>query len=125
MISTLSNPTTTYLANGTYNIKQVAMNLCDTIITNKNIVIANNHIFNPDKSTITISPNPGSGNEVIVKVHPNLIGKDLSINSINGHTLANEVIKNEITRLNISELIDGMYFIQVGNMHQIWIKKSN
>jgi Secretion system C-terminal sorting domain/PKD domain len=113
--SLLPNPTVTYATNGVYNVQQVVMNFCDTITTNKTITIGLNHILYIAKNQITISPNPASCNEVTIKVNPNTIGKNIIIYSTDGVVVQVETILEENTKINIANLLDGLYYIRVGN----------
>jgi len=61
---------------------------------------------------IKVYPNPSSS-EVNIEVPANMIGSTLELMSLSGLVLEEHFISKELTRMNISGLNAGLYFVRV------------
>ncbi|HTM92854.1 MAG TPA: T9SS type A sorting domain-containing protein, partial [Flavisolibacter sp.] len=70
----------------------------------------------PVKTAFKFYPNPTSGELILdFEYNADWIGKSVSIVNINGAVVSKNQISSKIQRLNLSQLVPGMYFIQAEN----------
>jgi photosystem II stability/assembly factor-like uncharacterized protein len=81
---------------------------------NNNISLINNDI--------NIYPNPVKNNLQLTIANEQLLQKKLQIFNINGKLIKQLIISNEQSKIDVSNLESGVYFLQVGGMSEKFIK---
>jgi hypothetical protein len=104
----------TYTTSGTYT--QVIPNQagCDSTIT-LNLTMNYTGIEENNSNYISIFPNPTTTN-VVVTIPKEMIGQRYTLVSATGKVLADELIKQATTTLNLEQLTQGTYFLQIGTL---------
>jgi len=104
----------TYTTSGTYT--QVIPNQagCDSTIT-LNLTMNYTGIEENNSNFISIFPNPTTTN-VDVTIPKEMIGQSYTLVSATGKVLAIEIIKNTTTTINLEQLAQGTYFLQIGTL---------
>lgn len=104
----------TYTTSGTYT--QVIPNQagCDSTIT-LNLTMNYTGIEENNSNFISIFPNPTTTN-VDVTISKEMIGQSYILVSATGKVLANEIIKYATTTINLDQLAQGTYFLQIGTL---------
>ncbi len=122
--SQVSNPTHTYLQNGTYQVKLLVDNNCGIDSITKTIVISSATAINKalNNNDIKLFPNPNNGE---FKIQINGTHNYKSINIID--ILGNEILSKSITTnqknidINISNFSSGVYFVRLISKDRISI----
>ena len=109
--STLQNPTHTYATSGTYTVTLIVYNTCGSNNSFQNInAIENGISSNSLDFHLEIYPNPSNG---IITIENNTSEHyQISVTDITGREVYSTIIENKINTLNISDLSDGMYYLQ-------------
>jgi hypothetical protein len=104
----------TYTNSGTYT--QVIPNQagCDSTIT-LNLTMNYTGIEENNSNYISIFPNPTTTN-VAVTIPKEMIGQRYTLVSATGKVLADEIIKHATTTINLDQLAQGTYFLQIGTL---------
>jgi hypothetical protein len=104
----------TYTTSGTYT--QVIPNQagCDSTIT-LNLTMNYTGIEENNSNFISIFPNPTTTN-VVVTLPKEMIGQSYILVSATGKVLAYEIIKYATTTINLDQLAQGTYFLQIGTL---------
>lgn len=104
----------TFTTSGTYT--QVIPNQagCDSTIT-LNLTMNYTGIEENNSNFISIFPNPTTTN-VVVTIPKEMIGQNYTLVSATGKVLAIEIIKNTTTTINLEQLAQGTYFLQIGTL---------
>ena len=104
----------TYTSSGTYT--QVIPNQagCDSTIT-LNLTMNYTGIEENNSNYISIFPNPTTTN-VVVTIPKEMIGQRYTLVSATGKVLADEIVKQATTTLNLEQLAQGTYFLQIGTL---------
>jgi hypothetical protein len=104
----------TYTTSGTYT--QVIPNQagCDSTIT-LNLTMNYTGIEEHNSNYISIFPNPTTTN-VVVTIPKEMIGQRYTLVSATGKVLADEIVKQTTTTLNLEQLAQGTYFLQIGTL---------
>ncbi|MFC2111046.1 M4 family metallopeptidase [Bacteroidota bacterium] len=116
--STLTNPTHTYLANGTYTVKLVVDNGCglDSTIQTINI-IATGLTEITNINNISLYPNPTANNIFINFGDKELYDYSIRINNITGQNLLNFDLDNfsGSYEIKLDKLARGIYFVRISS----------
>lgn len=64
---------------------------------------------------ISVSPNPTTTN-VAVTIPKEMIGQRYTLISATGKVLLDELVKQTTTTINLEQLAQGTYFLQIGNL---------
>ncbi len=83
------------------------------LLHNCNTTGINLEMFN---NNLNVYPNP-TGNEIIIKVNPSLVGSEYTITDLYGRLLLTGKLSSETKSVDIHQLTAGMYFIQVENSY--------
>jgi hypothetical protein len=104
----------TYTTSGTYT--QVIPNQagCDSTIT-LNLTMNYTGIEENNSNYISIFPNPTTTN-VAVTIPKEMIGQRYTLVSATGKVLADEIVKQATTTINLEQLAQGTYFLQIGTL---------
>lgn len=104
----------TYTTSGTYT--QVIPNQagCDSTIT-LNLTMNYTGIEENNSNYISIFPNPTTTN-VVVTIPKEMIGQRYTLVSATGKVLADEIVKQATTTINLEQLAQGTYFLQIGTL---------
>lgn len=104
----------TYTTSGTYT--QVIPNQagCDSTIT-LNLTMNYTGIEENNSNYISIFPNPTTTN-VAVTIPKEMIGQRYTLISATGKVLLDELVKQTTTTINLEQLAQGTYFLQIGNL---------
>ena len=104
----------TYTTSGTYT--QVIPNQagCDSTIT-LNLTMNYTGIEENNSNYISIFPNPTTTN-VAVTIPKEMIGQRYTLISATGKVLLDEHVKQTTTTINLEQLAQGTYFLQIGNL---------
>ena len=122
-IDSSANPTFTFADSGTYPVRLISFNQCDTIISNQVISVSVNptKIEDVDKrEKLTIYPNP-AGNKIFLN-QTSYVGISINILSLSGGKVLtiNHLSSNEI---DISSLRSGLYLIKFNKESETITKK--
>ncbi len=113
--SSLQNPNHLYESTGTYFVRLIVHNNCnsDTII--KEILITATEITNNLSTLFAVSPNPFKDDILIENYDVNQIA-DISIFALDGTNVFEEKFQlDKICKLNLSNLKNGIYFLRISN----------
>ena len=104
----------TYTTSGTYT--QIIPNQagCDSTIT-LNLTMNYTGIEENNSNYISIFPNPTTTN-VAVTIPKEMIGQRYTLVSATGKVLLDELVKQTTTTINLEQLAQGTYFLQIGNL---------
>lgn len=104
----------TYTTSGTYT--QVIPNQagCDSTIT-LNLTMNYTGIEENNSNYISIFPNPTTTN-VAVTIPKEMIGQRYTLVSATGKVLLDELVKQATTTINLEQLAQGTYFLQIGTL---------
>lgn len=104
----------TYTTSGTYT--QVIPNQagCDSTIT-LNLTMNYTGIEEHNSNYISIFPNPTTTN-VAVTIPKEMIGQRYTLVSATGKVLLDELVKQATTTINLEQLAQGTYFLQIGTL---------
>jgi hypothetical protein len=104
----------TYTNSGTYT--QVIPNQagCDSTIT-LNLTMNYTGIEEHNSNFISIFPNPTTTN-VVVTIPKEMIGQRYTLVSATGKVLADEIVKQATTTINLEQLAQGTYLLQIGTL---------
>lgn len=104
----------TYTTSGTYT--QVIPNQagCDSTIT-LNLTMNYTGIEEYNSNFISVSPNPTTTN-VAVTIPKEMIGQRYALLSATGKVLLDELVKQTTTTINLEQLAQGTYFLQIGTL---------
>jgi hypothetical protein len=104
----------TYTTSGTYT--QVIPNQagCDSTIT-LNLTMNYTGIEENNSNYISIFPNPTTTN-VVVTIPKEMIGQRYTLVSATGKVLVDELVKQATTTINLEQLAQGTYFLQIGTL---------
>ena len=121
--STVQNPTHQYTATGSYYVcLSVANNggcndtYCDSVYYNSTVGITEQN-----STALLIYPNPA--NDFITIENTSMAIDEIVIYDITGKTIKTILPKTNTTKVNVSDLSDGVYFIKISNNKQSITKK--
>jgi len=110
--STNTNPTHTYVSNGSYNVSLLVNNACGTDSVSIPVLITSVNDKEISTNTMSVFPNPSSGLvNIIIDVERRLTS--LSIYSITGQKVVFIEAPDKKLHLDLSKLKSGIYFIHV------------
>ena len=124
--SSLSNPSHTYLANGTYTVKQVVDNGCGLDSTTQTITIIATGIKEiTDFDNISLYPNPTVNNIFINFGDKELVDYKIRINNITGQNLLSFDLDNfsGTYEVKLNKLAGGIYFVRISSSNGSITKK--
>lgn len=118
--STLQNPTHTYVANGNYSVELIVYS-ADTCFTDTEIQNINIGTTGIDKATnnkkINIYPNPANS---FIEIKTDLDYSSVSIMDVTGKAIKQ---LDSQTKIDISDLTNGIYFIKITGKENTVIRK--
>ncbi len=119
--STLQNPSNTYAANGNYTVQLIAYSkdscFTDTITQNVSIIAAGLTDLEND-SEIRIYPNPATD---FIEIKSKSNYSSIIIIDVNGKLV--KEINNSNSKIDVSNLTKGVYFLKITNKNTSLIKK--
>lgn len=121
IISGATNQTYTAIANGDYEV-EISLGTCVDTSECKTITGVGIDDHNDAIELVEIYPNPSNG-KIYIELGNNAEVVTITVIDINGKVVANKMASNDQVSLDLSEVENGIYFVQIRRSNEMITKK--
>ncbi|MGQ9846787.1 MAG: M14 family zinc carboxypeptidase [Bacteroidales bacterium] len=120
MFATMANPSHTYLSYGDYIVTLIATNSCGSDTISQTIHIAASEVITNDMQGVIVYPNPVK--ETLIIEFVNDVKSEVSVFTLDGRFVKNETFNSKQCSMNLQNLDQGTYFIEIKTINGIYKK---